>query len=308
MMKTILVCLLLVSPSLVFGQRKEIAELQRDVLLLQDSMRVLQRTMDEKLESLIGLTQKNLDSASSQNTAVTLMDSTLQERVKEMQRTVGTPVANLNSKVDQLSNEMQYLRETMADINRRMTTMERTLLDVSSAVNTMPPPPPGAASTGSPASAPAASDTRAGSTAPGRPSPLGTAPAQPGPGVSAAALYENARRDKARGNFDIAIMQFDEFLTNFPGSESAPNALYQIGEIHYIRQDYEKALSAFDGMLERFPENPSTALGMYMKGMTLVKMGQRTKGAEEFRALVQRFPNDEYAPKAKVQLQQMGLR
>ncbi|MCW5963015.1 MAG: outer membrane protein assembly factor BamD [Bryobacterales bacterium] len=315
MMKSILVCLLLLSPALMFGQRKEVAELQRDVMLLQDSVRVLQRTLDEKMETLLSLTQKSLDNSSSQNTAVTMMDSTLQERVREMQRTMGTPVANLNNKVDQLANEMQYLRETMVDINRRITTMERTLLDVSTAVNTMPPPPPGAASMGAPTGSTPSADSRQADTLgsaaamPGaRPSPLGTAPAKPAAGVSAASLYENARRDKARGNFDLAIMQFDEYLTNFPGSDSAPTALYQIGEIHYIRKDYEKALASFDGMLERFPENSATPLGMYMKGMTLVKMGQRTKGAEEFRALIKRFPNDEYTPKARVQLQQMGLR
>lgn len=318
MMKPLLVCLLLLSSSLAFGQRKEIAELQRDVLLLQDSVRVLQRSFDEKLDNLIAISQKSLDQANSQNTAVTVMDSTLQERVREMQRTMGTPIANLNNKVDQLSNEMQYLRETMADVNRRITAMERTLLDVSSAVNTMPPPPPGAASVSVPSSAapvesrPADAPSAVAAKPGTRPSPLGGAPVATAPaqasGVSAASLYENARRDKARGNFDLAVMQFEEYLTNFPGSASAPTALYQIGEIHYIRKDYEKALTAFDGMLERFPENSATPLGMYMKGMTLVKMGQRTKGADEFRALIKRFPNDEYSPKARVQLQQMGLR
>lgn len=308
-MKPVLVCLLLLSPSLLFAQRKEIAELQRDVLLLQDSVRVLQRTLDEKMDNLLAVSQKSLDNSNSQNTAVTMMDSTIQERVREMQRTMGTPLASLNNKVDQLSTEMQYLRETMADVNRRMSAMERTLLDVSSAVSTMPPPPSGAASAAPPVES-RPSGGVAGTTAAkplSRPSALGTAPAQAS-GISATSLYENASRDKARGNFDLAIMQFEEYLNTFPGSASAPDALYQIGEIHYIRQDYEKALAAFDGMLERFPENRSTPLGMYMKGMTLVKMGQRTKGAEEFRALVQRFPNDEYSPKARVQLQQMGLR
>src|SRR5690606_35295662 len=104
MMKTVALCLLLITPSMLFAQKKEIAELQRDVLLLQDSVRILQRTVDEKLENLIVLSQKNLDNASSQNTAVTVMDSTLKERVREIQGTVGTPLANLNSKVDQLSN------------------------------------------------------------------------------------------------------------------------------------------------------------------------------------------------------------
>lgn len=319
MMKPILVCLLLLSPGLLFAQRKEIAELQRDVLLLQDSIRVLQRSLDEKLDNLVAISQKNLDTSNSQNTAVTVMDTTLQERVREMQRTMGTPLANLNNKVDQLGSELQYLRETMADVNRRMTAMERTLLDVSSAVTTMPPPPSGAASN-SPAPSYAPQDDRnSASTATtaakplGRPSAMGSSGTQPAAsaantGVSAASLFENARRDKARGNFDLAVMQFEEYLKNFPGSDSAPNALYQVGEIHYIRKDYEKALDAFDGMLERFPENSTTPLGMYMKGMTLVKMGQRTKGADEFRALAKKFPNDEYAPKAKVQLQQMGLR
>lgn len=290
MMKTVALCFLLIAPSMLFGQRKEIAELQRDVLLLQDSVRILQRTLDEKLENLIVLSQKNLDNASSQNTAVTVMDSTLKERVREIQGTVGTPLANLNSKVDQLSNEMKYLRETMTNVSQRMTAMERTLTDVSAAVNTMPPPPPGAG---------AATMT----------APAMGAPAQNGaPGVSANTLFENAKRDKSRGNFDLAVMQFEEYVRTFPGSASAPNAQYQIGEVHYIRKDYEKALEAFDALLERFPENDMTALGVYMKGMTLVKMGDRTKGAAEFRNLVKRFPNNEYAAKAQVQLQQMGLR
>jgi TolA-binding protein len=290
MMKTVALCLLLITPSMLFAQKKEIAELQRDVLLLQDSVRILQRTVDEKLENLIVLSQKNLDNASSQNTAVTVMDSTLKERVREIQGTVGTPLANLNSKVDQLSNEMKYLRETMANVAQRMTAMERTLTDVSAAVNTMPPPPPGAG---------AATMT----------APAMGAPAQSGaPGASANTLFENAKRDKSRGNFDLAVMQFEEYVRTFPGSASAPNAQYQIGEVHYIRKDYQKALEAFDILLERFPENDMTALGVYMKGMTLVKMGDRTKGAAEFRNLVKRFPNNEYAAKAQVQLQQMGLR
>lgn len=292
-MKTVALFLLLLAPSTLFAQKREIAELQRDILLLQDSVRVLQRTFDEKLESLTVLAQKNLDNASSQNTAVTMMDSTLKERVREMQGTMGTPLANLNSKVDQLSNEMKYLRETMADVAQRMSAMERTLTDVSAAVNTMPPPPPGAG-------AGTATST----------SPAVTAPAQNGatPGVSASTLFENAKRDKSRGNFDLAIMQFEEYVRTFPGSASAPNAQYQIGEVHYIRKEYDKALEAFDALLERFPENDMTALGVYMKGMTLLKLGDRTKGAAEFRNLMKRFPNNEYAAKAKVQLQQMGLR
>lgn len=301
-MKLVVLCFLLITPTFLFAQKKEVAELQRDVLLLQDSVRVLQRTVDEKLENLIVLTQKNLDNASSQNTAVTMMDSTLKERVREMQGTVGAPIASLNSKVDQLSNEIKYLRESMADVSRRMTAMERTLTDVSAAVNTLPPPAPG---TGA-ASGTVPAVGGSGNTTLARPSPLGGGSAPSG--VSAATLFENAKRDKSRGNFDLAIMQFEEYVQSFPGSASAPNAQYQVGEVHYIRKDYDKALAAFDALLERFPENDMTALGMYMKGMTLVKMGERTKGAEEFRNLAKRFPNDEYAAKSKVQLQQMGLR
>ncbi|MCZ2156836.1 MAG: outer membrane protein assembly factor BamD [Bryobacterales bacterium] len=287
-MKIVAYCFLLIAPSILFAQKKEIAELQRDILLLQDSVRVLQRTLDEKMENLIVLSQKNLDNASSQNTAVTVMDSTLKERIREIQGSVGTPLANLNSKVDQLSNDLRSLRETIGDVSRRMAAMERTLTDVSMAVSTMPPPPPGA---GAAASA----------------SPAG-APSNGTPAVSATTLFENAKRDKSRGNFDLAVMEFEEYVRTFPSSASAPNAQYQIGEVHYIQKNYEKALAAFDALLERFPENEMTALGLYMKGMTLVKMGDRTKAAAEFRSLIKRFPGNEYAAKAQVQLQQMGMR
>lgn len=287
-MKIVAYCFLLITPSILFAQKKEIAELQRDILLLQDSVRVLQRTLDEKMENLIVLSQKNLDNASSQNTAVTVMDSTLKERIREIQGSVGTPLANLNSKVDQLSNDLRSLRETIGDVSRRMAAMERTLTDVSMAVSTMPPPPPGA---GAAASA----------------SPAG-APSNGTPAVSATTLFENAKRDKSRGNFDLAVMEFEEYVRTFPTSASAPNAQYQIGEVHYIQKNYEKALAAFDALLERFPENEMTALGLYMKGMTLVKMGDRTKAGAEFRSLIKRFPGNEYAAKAQVQLQQMGMR
>lgn len=292
-MKIVAYCFLLITPSILFAQKKEIAELQRDILLLQDSVRVLQRTLDEKLESVIVLSQKNLDNASSQNTAVTVMDSALKERIREIQGSIGTPLANLNSKVDQLSNDMRSLRETVGDVSQRMTAMERTLTDVSMAVSTMPPPPP--------ASGAAASSAPAGASSMGAP-PAGA------PAVSANTLFENAKRDKSRGNFDLAVMEFEEYIQTFPASASAPNAQYQIGEVHYIQKNYEKALAAFDALLERFPENEMTSLGLYMKGMTLVKMGERNKGATEFRNLIKRFPNNEYAAKAKVQLQQMGMR
>lgn len=45
----------------VFGASREMVQLQRDVSLLQDDVRSLQRTVDEKLATLNTLIQQTLD-------------------------------------------------------------------------------------------------------------------------------------------------------------------------------------------------------------------------------------------------------
>jgi TolA-binding protein len=277
--------LLVVSPLLCFGQRKEYVELQRDVALLQDQVRTLQRTVDEKMAALTILVQQSLDSINKLNTSVAVLDAGVRDRLKEQASSLVAPVASIGAKVDTMASEFQSVKTSIEDMNSRLGKVQQQIVDLNNAVKVIqaPPPPPPATPGGS------------------------AAPAGPPTGLSAEALYANAMRDKDGGNYDVALQEFNDYLKFFGATETAPNAQFYIGEICYRRGDLTAALTAFDAVLEKYPQNNKTLDAMYMKGQTLVKLGERNKGADEFRELIRTSPSSELAARAKAELKKLGL-
>ncbi len=275
--------LLILFPFAGSGQKKEIIELQRDMALLQDQIRQLQRSVDEKLAALTVLVQQSVDGAGKANTAVAVLDSTLRERLREQEKTLVGPVAGLGTRIDQMADEFRSVREAVAEINSKTSKLQTQLVDLGNAVKTLqapPAPPPSATTTAAPTGPPA--------------------------GVSAESLYNDARRDMIAGSFDLALQEFSDYLKYFPNTDYAPNAQFYIGQIHYNKGDLPAALQGFDLVLERFAENNKTPDAMLMRGKTLVKMGERTAAGQEFRALLKRFPTGEMATRARAELKALG--
>jgi tol-pal system protein YbgF len=276
----LLPCLLLTVSLPAFSQKEKIAEIQRDILLMQDQIRALQRSQDEKLAAMQVLIQQILDSANKANTSVAVLDAALRDRMREQEKMLGAPVANLGAKVDTMSTDFAGVREAVADLSARMGKLQNQIADVNSAVKMLaaPPPPPPAT--------------------PGAPTTAGGPPA----GASAESLYNGAMRDKSAGNADLAIEGFQNYLKWFGNTDLAPNAQYYIGEIKYLRGDLDGALMAFDTLLEKYPDNPKTSDAMLQKGRALVKAGFKAEARQEFTSLIKKFPNHENAAKAKTEL------
>ncbi len=270
---------LLLSAVPAFSQKEKIAEIQRDILLMQDQIRALQRSQDEKMAAMQVLVQQILDSANKANTAVAVLDAAMRDRMKEQERLLVAPVAGVGAKVDTMSNDFAGVRESITDLSSRMGKLQNQIADINSAIKVMatPPPPPPAAET--PAN-----------------------PNGPPAGVSAEGLYNGAMRDKSAGNSDLAIEQFQNYLKWFGNTDLAPNAQYYIGEIKYLRGDLDGALVAFDTLLEKYPDNPKTSDAMLQKGRALVKAGFKAEARQEFTSLIKKFPNHDNAAKARTEL------
>ena len=69
--------LLCVFASFSFGASKEIVELQRDVAILQDQVRQVQRTLDEKMAQLTLLLQQTEDNSSKASSSVANLQSSV---------------------------------------------------------------------------------------------------------------------------------------------------------------------------------------------------------------------------------------
>jgi len=94
---------------------KEIQELQRDLAQLQQQVRDLQRSQDEKFAALQVLVQQAVDNASKANTAVAVIQSGFQQNIRDTESKVVAPVVGLSSRMDQVST-------TCARSSRRFPT------------------------------------------------------------------------------------------------------------------------------------------------------------------------------------------
>jgi TolA-binding protein len=289
-----LVPALLICPSLTFAASKEIVELQRDVALLQEQLRTLQRSQDEKLSAIQVLIQQALDAANKANTSVALLQNNLQQNSKDQNSKVGAAVIDLGAKVDAMTTDVSALRENVADISSQVGKLQQQMVDIGNAVRTIQTPaatPP----TGPPGGGGSGGSIGSG----GPPSSM--------PQVSAETLYQNAMRDQSGGKDDLALQEYTQYLADYGNLTLAPSAQFHVAEIHLKQGNLDDALKEFDMVLEKYPDNSKTPDALYMKGATLVKLGKRTQGKQEFCELVKRFPSNDLAGKARSQVKSLGL-
>src|SRR3984885_8079368 len=138
-----------------FGASKEIMELQRDVALLQDQVRTLQSSLDQKVATIQALTQQTLDSVNRTNTAVAVMENRFNETMKQQQQSLTLPVANVGQKLDQMSEDFRAVRESVLDMNTRLGKLDAKMADLQNLINTVrapaaAPPPSGVTPGGNP--------------------------------------------------------------------------------------------------------------------------------------------------------------
>ncbi len=265
---------LLAFPLAGFAQKKQIQELQRDMALMQDEV----RSLNEKLTNLTVLVEQVLDKVNKTNTTVAVLDSSLKSSLKEQQKQMAVPLAGLNTKVDQMSDQFRFVRESVADLNSRIGRVQTQITDLRNAMQIMAAPPP---------------------------PPSGNSGSQPVAG-SAETLFSNARRDQSGGKADLALAEYQDFLKAYPNTDLAPAAQYNIGEILYRRGEFDSARKAFDLVLEKYPENDKTVDAMFMKAKCLVASNQKRSAAREFRALIRKYPDTGLAEKAKAELKKLG--
>jgi tol-pal system protein YbgF len=150
---------------------------------------------------------------------------------------------------------------------------------------------------------------RAARAQPATPTELAPGPGPvPAPGAGPQApppreLYSAAYADFARGNYDLAIQGFQEYLKNYSDSELADNAQYWIGECHYGKQKFSEAVEAWDALLRGYPSSDKLPDARVKKGMALEKLGRRTQALLEYRYVVDRYPNSPAARLAREKLQ-----
>jgi tol-pal system protein YbgF len=291
MFRRIFVCVALLATAMTLAPErsqaasKEIQELQRSIAELQDMMKQMQQAQDRNFAALTVLSQQALDAANRANTSVAVIQSSIQQNLRDQQEKVVTPVVGLSTRMDSLSNDFRQVSQGMSDLASLVSQLKSQLNDINNAVKVISQP-----------AAPPPSSTGPGS----------MMQTNQVPQMSATDLYQAADHDRQGGNFDLALQEFNDYLKFYGTGENAPDAQYQIASIHYSRGDFDNAANEFDIVLEKYPENKRTRDAMYLKGLALVKAGKRTQGKDEFTKLINDYPRSDQAAQACNQLTTLG--
>jgi len=266
-----------------FAQKEQIIALQRDVAQLDEEVRNLQKSNDEKLDAIRQLVQQALDASGKASSGMSTLQRSVSDTLNDQQKKVLEPLVDLRMKTNQTSDDVGALRETVADLQRRVNAMDSKLTDILTQVRvlaTPPAPPP-------PANVPAAA------------APTTSLPDR-------LSLWENARRDYSKGNDNIAMQELVSYVKNFPDDENAPVAQYYIGMLFDKAGQYDDAAQSFDRVVEQFPKNPKTCESMFRKGDELKKAGEKAEAAGAFKDYLKACPGDERQAQAREQIRALS--
>jgi TolA-binding protein len=295
--RSLLVCVLLAIPAVAPGANKDIVDLQREIGLLQQQVKELQKSQDDKFTSVLDLVRQSVDIANRANAGVAAVTATMNKSLPAIGESVTAPIAGINSRLNEMGGDLRSLQNAQTELAGTLAKLQMTMDDLNRQVKSLntprvEPPPPvqqdGASNGGS----------RPGLTQPATPE---SAP------MSSVDMYNAALTDYRTSKYELAVQGFTDFLKWYPMDKLAPNAQFYIGMVHYTGKNFELAVKDFDAVLDHYNPNPKTSEAMLYKAKALVQLGRRTDGVNTFKELLKDDPKSEPGKLACDELKNLGM-
>ena len=225
----------------------------------------------------------------------------LSERLAKQAETLLRSNADLGTKFDDLTREMQALAGKLEDANRRLTQLSQQIAEshVMGASTGNPSAPVSA----SPA-APAPGGAPAPGAGPGLVAAAGAAPR--GGSITPADLFAQATADYQRGRYDLARQGFEDYAEKFPRTDLSDDALYWAGECWSAQKKPREAIAAFDKLFRSYPQSDKAPAAHLKKGIAHFELGEKAQAMVELNFVVNQFPGSDEAKSARQRLKSLG--
>ncbi len=191
----------------------------------------------------------------------------LEDLIGEQTNLIWSMRADLNSRVSGLSNSIQALDAKTSQNDRQFSALTRRLEGVQAQLSTV-----------------SVADTTE------------SRPSDPED------LYNTALTDFQRGNYELAISQFMQYLQYFPDTQLAQNAQYWIGECYYTREQYTQALGAYETLLSRYPKGRQVPAALLRIGFTHLALNDTTNGRAYLDRVIKEYSKSEEATLARLRI------
>lgn len=119
-------------------------------------------------------------------------------------------------------------------------------------------------------------------------------------------LFAAAYSDYSRGNYDLALSEFRQYVETYPASELADNAQYWVGEIFYAQKKFPEAAAEFEKVAVMNQNGDKTPTALYKRGLVLLEMGNKDGAVIQFQSVAKNYPKSGEGNLALQQLQQLA--
>lgn len=269
--------------------RKGVVEQQRRV----DGLTARYDELASRLAKLEDAVKEN-----SANQAVLDLASQLQTLREELRA--------MRGQIELLSNNVEASakrqRDMYVDLDARLRRFEQAPSTTPGTSGTSPTGPAGSTSSTSPV-APTSSNV---------PSPSGprsaavaaaaAAAANAPPAVDETRAYEAAQQQRRIGNYQAAVVSFQNFVTAYPRSPLAHRAQYWVGDSYYNLRDYRSAIANQQRLISMYPDSPSVPDALLNIASSYMELGDATAARRTMDSLVARYPGSDAAEKARRRL------
>jgi tol-pal system protein YbgF len=250
---------------------------------------------DDEARKQIAAERKRIDDVRAQQQAVDARLGKLEEAFKSQALLdLFTQIEALKVEMNKLRGQIEVLNNNVENTSKRQRDM---YLDLDTRVRRFEQ---GGAQPAT--EAPAASGAPAAATG-GAPAAAGTPPpAATGDTGAETRAYEAAQSQRRVGNYQGAIVAFQNFIKQYPKSNLAPRAQYWIGDSYFNLRDFKLAIGSQQALLKSYPDSPTVPDAMLNIASSQIEMGETVTGKKTLEDLVAKYPVSEAAEKAKRRL------
>jgi tol-pal system protein YbgF len=125
------------------------------------------------------------------------------------------------------------------------------------------------------------------------------------PNLSPNEVYNMARSDYLKGNFELAIEGFTIYKSQFPESPLSDDALYWIGECYFSQEKFDEAVEHFNELILNYPNGDKIPAAYLKKGISLAEQGKKEEALSVFKLLITKFPLEEETKIAQQKIREL---
>lgn len=253
----------------------------------------------EGLHKHVGEVEKSVEQVARQTSSKEEVDKLNQNLTKQVS-TILRSNADMGTRFDELTRELQMLAGKLEDANRRLAQLSQQIAEAQARMDG------GAAAPGA-AVAPATS-----SAAPAAPVPVPVVPAAPAAAkptsgrAAPADLYNAALGDYQKGRFDMARQGFEEYVQTYPKTDLSDDALFWAAECWSAQKKPKDALDTLDRLLKTYPQTDKAASAHLRMGLAHLELGEKAQAIVQLQFVVHEYPDSDEAKSAKQRLRALG--